>query len=112
MDDIADFITLKKMIEGYENGAFVGGTGPSFQELTAHTISRQSKSTAKIIDSMNTNMSDLDLYYLSSNIADQDTDCGSSPPRHSKKRKRSLIIWVKAKEKTAKGAICMAGQCN
>ena len=33
VDNIADFITLKKMIKGYENGTFAGRTGPFLKNL-------------------------------------------------------------------------------
>ena len=44
-------------------------------------------------------MSDLDLYYLSSNIVDQDTDFESSPPRHSKKWKKKSDNFVSKQKK-------------
>ena len=35
LDDVAEFVTIKQMLKGYEEGNFCGSTGPSYMQINS-----------------------------------------------------------------------------
>ena len=69
LDDVAEFVTIKQMLKGYEEGNFGGGTGPSYMQINSRKDARNNKASFTVIEED------------SSPIRYNDENDGFSPPR-------------------------------
>ena len=69
LDDVAEFVTIKQMLKGYEEGNFGGGTGPSYMQINSRKDARNIKASFTVIEED------------SSPIHCNDENDGFSPPR-------------------------------
>ena len=77
LDDVAEFVTIKQMLKGYEEGNFGGGTGPSYMQINSRKDARNIKASFTVIEED------------SSPIHYNDENDGFSPPRKRRSQSKS-----------------------
>ena len=74
-DDVAEFVTIKQILKGYEEGNFGGGTGLSYMQINSRKYARNNKASFTVIEED------------SSPIHYNDENDGFSPPSEDLDRK-------------------------
>ena len=77
LDDVAEFVTIKQMLKGYEEGNFCGGTGPSYMQINSRKDARNIKASFIVVEED------------SSPIHCNDENDGFSPPRKRRSQSKS-----------------------
>ena len=77
LDDVAEFVIIKQMLKGYEEGNFGGGTGPSYMQINSRKDARNIKASFTIIEED------------SSPVLYNDENDGFSPPRKRRSQSKS-----------------------
>ena len=77
LDDVAEFVTIKQMLKGYEEGNFGGGTGPSYMQINSRKDARNNKASFTVIEED------------SSPIHYNDENDGFSPPTKRRSQSKS-----------------------
>ena len=75
------------MLKGYEEGSFIGGTGPSFDNLQQRQKAREDSLTSKIIDDPRCVTSQNIMHEKTPKSYKIGSDDGCSPPRKKKYKK-------------------------
>ena len=87
VDDICEQVTVKQMLKDYEEGSFIGGTGPSFGNLQQRQKAREDSLTSKIIEDPRCVTSQNIMHEKTPKSFEIDSDDGCSPPRKKKYKK-------------------------